>query len=73
MRDIMEQMIREFENVLSKYNDNQMKGINAAIEFIVGKYSKIETDAICPYISKRIGIAEWIVHGDIMQRYKRKR
>ena len=50
-----------------------MKGINAAIEFIVGKYSKIATDAICPYISKRIGIAEWIVHGDIMQRYNRRR
>lgn len=38
-----------------------MLGIDAAIEFVVGKYSQFETDSICPYISKRIGIAEWIV------------
>ena len=65
----MEQMIREFENVLSRYSDDQINGINAAMEFIVKKYSKTETNLLCPYISKRLGIAEWIVRGDIAQRY----
>lgn len=66
----MQRMIREFEDVLNEYGENQIKGITSAIDFIVGKYSKFETNLICPYISKRIGIAEWIVRGDIMQRYK---
>ena len=65
----MQQMIREFENVLSRYSDNQINGINAAMEFIVKKYSKSEIDLLYPYISKLLGIAEWIVRGDIAQRY----
>ena len=65
----MQQMIREFENVLSRYSDDQKIGVNAAIEFIVKKYSKSETEFLCPYISKRLRIAEWIVRGDIAQRY----
>ena len=66
----MQRMIREFEDVLNEYGENQIKGINSAIDCIVGKYSVSEMNLICPYISKRIGIAEWIFRADVMQRYK---
>lgn len=66
----MQRMIREFEDVLNEYGENQIKVINSAIDCIVGKYSVSEMNLICPYISKRIGIAEWIVRADVMQRYK---
>ena len=68
--DQMKQMIREFENILNMHTDNPMKGVNAAINFIVRKYSKSETDTICPYLSKRLGIAEWIIRCDITKRYR---
>ena len=71
MGDKMQQMIREFETVLCNYSENQMKGIDSAIGFLVRKYSLFEIDAICPYIAKRLGLAEWIVRGDIRQRYRR--
>ena len=66
----MQRMIREFEDVLNEYGENQIKGINSAIDCIVGKYSVSDMNLICPYISKRIGISEWIVRADVMQRYK---
>lgn len=66
----MKQIIQEFENILSRYSDNQIKGSSAAIGFIVRKYGKFEADSISTYISKRLGIAEWIVRADIKKRYR---
>ena len=43
--------------------------LNQAIDTIVRTFDENETEMICPYISKRFGIAEWIVQYDIKQRY----
>ena len=46
-------------------------GIDAAMERIARRYDLRAALRLCPYISKRIGIAEWIVACDMMRRYRR--
>lgn len=65
----MQQMIQDFETILRRYGGDQINGIDAAMKFLAGTYSMDAASAICPYISKRLGIAEWIVRMDMMQRY----
>ena len=45
--------------------------IDAAMERIARRYDLRAALRLCPYISKRIGIAEWIVACDMMRRYRR--
>lgn len=58
-------------DMLAKTDENGgvfCKG-NAAVNRIVEKYQEKTAMLLCPYISRRIGIAEWIVRCDMKQRY----
>ena len=68
----MKTMIYEFESVLQENGGVSCKGINAAVNRIVEKYQEQNAMLLCPYISQRIGIAEWIVRCDMKQRYSAK-
>lgn len=65
----MKTMIYEFEAVLQENGGVSCAGINAAVNRIVEKYQEKTAMLLCPYISRRIGIAEWIVRCDMKQRY----
>ncbi len=65
----MKKMINEFESELQKNGGVSCEGINAAINIIVEKYQEKSAFLLCPYISQRIGIAEWIVRCDMRERY----
>ena len=64
-----EQIINSFENALQNVGKITPDKLNQAIDTIVRMFDENETEMTCPYISKRIGIAEWIVQSDIKQRY----
>lgn len=64
-----DQIIKSFENALQNVGKITLDKLNQAIDTIVRTFDENETEMICPYISKRIGIAEWIVQYDIKQRY----
>lgn len=66
-------MIYEFESVLQENGGVSCTGINAAIDSVVKKYQEDAAMLLCPYISRRIGIAEWIVRCDMRQRYTVKK
>lgn len=68
----MKTMIYEFESILRKNGGVSCKGIYAAVNRIVEKYQEKTAMLLCPYISRRIGIAEWIVMCDMKQRYSVK-
>ncbi|MCR5636359.1 MAG: hypothetical protein K6F76_04180 [Clostridiales bacterium] len=65
----MKKMINEFESELQKNGGVSCEGINAALNNIVEKYQEKSAFLLCPYISQRIGIAEWIVRCDVRGRY----
>lgn len=64
-----DQVINSFENALQNVGKITPDKLNQAIDTIVRTFDENETEMTCPYISKRIGIAEWIVQSDIKQRY----
>ena len=64
-----DQIINSFENALQNAGKITPDKLNQAIDTIVRMFDENETETICPYISKHIGIAEWIVQYDIKQRY----
>ena len=64
-----DQIINSFENTLQNVGKITPDKLNQAIDTIVRMFDENETETICPYISKHIGIAEWIVQYDIKQRY----
>ena len=64
-----DQIINSFENALQNVGKITPDKLNQAIDTIVRMFDENETETICPYISKHIGIAEWIVQYDIKQRY----
>ncbi len=55
-----------------KITDERMSlsDLNRALDAIAVTCSKDMIYLICPYISRRIGIAEWIVRADMKQRRK---
>ncbi|MBQ3378661.1 MAG: hypothetical protein IJG50_02210 [Clostridia bacterium] len=69
----MKTMIYEFESVLQENGGVSCKGINAAVNSLVEKYKEENALLLCPYISRRIGIAEWIVRWDMRQRYAKSK
>ena len=64
-----DQIINSFENALQHAGKITPDKLSQAIDTIVRTFDENETEMICPYISKRIGIAERIVQYDIKQRY----
>lgn len=57
-----DQIINSFENALQNAGKITPDKLSHAIDTIVRTFDENETEMICPYISKRIGIAEWIAH-----------
>ena len=63
-------VIADFEAVLQKHRSISSYSINEAINALVAGHSEEELSTVCPYISRRIGIAEWIVRCDVKQRFE---
>lgn len=64
-------IISFFETVLRSHGRVSLDDLNNALNAVVKKYSEDEATEISSYVSKRVGIAEWIVKYDIKQRYGR--
>ena len=64
-------IISFFEAFLQANGALSLDNLNNALNAVVKKYSEDEATEISSYVSKRVGIAEWIVKYDIKQRYGR--
>ena len=64
-------IISFFEAFLQANGTLSLDNLNNALNAVVKKYSEDEATEISSYVSKRVGIAEWIVKYDIKQRYGR--
>ena len=64
-------IISFFETILQSNGTLSLDNLNNALNAVVKKYSEDEATEISSYVSKRVGIAEWIVKYDIKQRYGR--
>ena len=60
------------KRIQNKKESARYADINAALEKIARRYDLRAALALCPYISEKIGIAEWIVRYDMVKRYRRK-
>lgn len=64
-------IISFFETILQSNGALSLDNLNNALNAVVKRYSEDEAAEISSYVSKRVGIAEWIVKYDIKQRYGR--
>jgi hypothetical protein len=57
-----------FEDLLVINGGISPEGAEAAISTLTGMFGEEVYDLMCPYISGRLGVAEWIVKRDIAGR-----
>ncbi len=60
-----------FESVLQSDRCVSFENLNNALNAVVKTYGEEQASEISSYISRRVGIAEWIIKYDLKQRYEK--